>query len=146
MKKLCWFIGAYFYTFSKCYPSLRKPNIVPRDELEGKIISIFINGNDLELLIDEEYDFELALVNYFIPVLLKFSLYSILKDFSPHLFNFPFLPKRIFKDLSLQEYYEKSFKPSFKRFTGEKFGKIIYKDSFKFILSYSHVWTFFQRL
>ena len=141
---LCWFIGGYFYTFSKVFSSkLNKPQIVPRDENESKLISLFINGNDLNLLLDEPYDFELVLSQFFIPILLKFQLFDFLKDFSKHLFNFPFLPKRIFKDPELQNYFETYFKPNFKRFSGEKFGKVILKDSFKFVLEKNHVSTFF---
>ena len=154
--KLCWFVSSYFYTFSSLFTKRgvyhRLPNIVPRDENEAKIIDIFIYGNALDELIDNYYDFELALANYFIPILKKFSLNFLLNDMSAHLFTFPFMPKVILKNRDLNEYFVEHFYPgneqshyqnSLVNNNEEGFSRHVMKDKFLFSITDKHVFTYF---
>ena len=70
---LCWFIGAYFFVFSEYFYKFSSihnvlKRIIPKgnDEKEQKLIEIFIKG-EYSYLKDEEYDFGIAIFNYFVP-------------------------------------------------------------------------------
>ena len=150
MKNICWFIGAYFFTFSKEFSEkslgnhskkiLENP---PKNDFERRLFETFIRGHTEELL-DEKYDFELGISQYFIPVLQYYHLSEVLRRIPSYYFNFPFMPKNIFKDHSLYEYFKQHFKPSqrMKHWDSSKktfHEKVLRKDSFMFVIESCHV-------
>ena len=171
---LCWFISSYFYVYS--FNSLSDKFITiykdsskdsSRDssrDLEKDIIEdIFIRGHTEELL-NERYDFELSIANYFIPVLihelLKNSniskiILKILSQIDSKYYKFPFNPKNIFKNIKIYEYYVQNYKANcysvlkflsnytfYKNYSISKNNKtFIKKDNFIFILERYHAYT-----
>ena len=158
MKHLCWFIGAYFFTFSKEFSENGCIDVVLKTlentlentlektlekTLERRLFETFVKGHTEELL-DEKYDFELGISQYFIPILQYYHLSEILLRIPSYYFNFPFIPKNIFKDNSLYEYFKNHFKPSqtIKHWDSSKktfHESILRKDSFVFVIETCHV-------
>ena len=150
---LCWFIGGYFFTFSEYFEkhSIKKPfkKISKKfnNVLDKRIINIFFKG-DIDELLDEKYDIELCIANYFIPVLLKFEQYSILDSIPSYYFNFPFIPKNIFKDEILWNHFKNNYRPYRYKIWNSKLKtfheNILKKNSFLFIRDEYHVSVYFR--
>lgn len=146
MKNICWFIGAYFFTFSKEFSEncrIDDFDVTISNDFERRLFETFVKGHTEELL-DEKYDFELGISQYFIPILQYYHLSEVLLRIPSYYFNFPFIPKNIFKDNSLYEYFKNHFKPSqrIKHWDSSKktfHEKVLRKDLFVFVIETCHV-------
>ena len=200
-KNLCWFISSYFYIYSRRYSNRLYSNNISTcfiediieykdslkifNDFDIKLINIFIKG-DINELKNEKYEFTLSITNYFIPILINIlnkiiktnisknitkDIIEILSQIDFKYFDYPFLPKNIFKNDELFNYYKVNYKPFKKSFTNlfknifnnqihdlinniiitkpfheiiekEPFHEIIIKDKFEFDINDNHVSTY----